>query len=79
MARDPSRQTSLGGLIFTLLALVVALGVVVWLVADTPFDGGSDTATDPPPLTPLKDPNAAEVKVAPSAKTSGPATGGSGN
>ncbi|OOY29338.1 hypothetical protein BMI90_03550 [Thioclava sp. L04-15] len=77
MARDPSRQTSLGGLLFTLLALAVALGVVVWLVADTPIDGGSQTATDPPPLNPVSESDAT-IEVSPAPHTSGPATGGAG-
>ncbi|KEP69872.1 hypothetical protein FGG78_01860 [Thioclava sp. BHET1] len=71
------RQTSYGGLIMTLIALAAALGVVAWLVADTPLDGGSDVATDPPPLEQLKDPQAAQgtsdgsgasVTVSPEAK-----------
>ncbi|KEO54071.1 hypothetical protein [Thioclava pacifica] len=77
MARDPSRQPSLGGLLFTLAALALALGVVVWLVADTPFDGGSQAATDPPRLSPISD-SEATVDVSPAPHTSGPATGGAG-
>ncbi|MAQ36179.1 hypothetical protein BMI91_17560 [Thioclava sediminum] len=78
MAKDSNRQSSIGGLILTLVALVAALGVVVWLVADTPIDGGDDAATDPPSEQQMSDPNAAKVDVAPESKTSGPATGGDG-
>lgn len=78
MAKDSNRQSSLGGVILTLVALAAALGVVVWLVADTPIDGGDDVATDPPSEQQISDPNAAQVNVAPNSKTSGPATGGDG-
>lgn len=75
MARKPEKQSSLGGILLTLVALVLALGVVVWLVADTPFDGGSQVATDPPKYEQMSEPNSAQVNVSPAPKTSGPATG----
>ena len=65
MTLRSSRQTNLGGLIMTFVALAVALGVVIWLVADTPLDGGDQVATDPPPYKQISDPNAASVTVAP--------------
>lgn len=63
-----SRQANIGGLIMTLVALSVALGAVVWLIADTPLDGGAQVATAPPPYEQISDPNAASVTVAPTPK-----------
>ena len=68
MTSRSSRQTNFGGIILTLAALALALGVVIWLVADTPLDGGTQVATDPPALKQITDPDAPSLRVSPEPK-----------
>ncbi|WP_295532489.1 hypothetical protein [uncultured Thioclava sp.] len=68
MMRTSSRQTNIGGLILTFIALILALGVVIWLIADTPLDGGAQVATDPPAYKQITDKTDATVTVSPNPK-----------